>query len=192
MTKVATVCLLIGVVLYFTGQQNAIGIALMVLGGLGLIDGSYPEYMFNGNNTTDSNSRGVLRNIPAGTYQIEFIGWERTGVAHYEIYAANGAFIDDAETVDWKLIGDVGGLELVQGASVAPLLRGITLNNGDVVIRFTSAGEPSTHQLFESSDLVTWKASTGVVFVKGGADGMHTARVARGIGNARYYRLSLP
>ena len=37
MTKVATVCLLIGVVLYFTGQQNAIGIALMVLGGLGLI-----------------------------------------------------------------------------------------------------------------------------------------------------------
>jgi hypothetical protein len=37
MTKVAAVILLIGVVLYFTGQQNTIGITLMVLGGLGLI-----------------------------------------------------------------------------------------------------------------------------------------------------------
>lgn len=37
MTKVATVALLVGVVLYFTGQQNVIAIALMVLGGLGLI-----------------------------------------------------------------------------------------------------------------------------------------------------------
>lgn len=37
MTKVATVALLVGIVLYFTGQQNVIAIALMVLGGLGLI-----------------------------------------------------------------------------------------------------------------------------------------------------------
>jgi hypothetical protein len=37
MTKVSTVVLIIGIVLYFTGQQNAIGITLMVLGGLGLI-----------------------------------------------------------------------------------------------------------------------------------------------------------
>ncbi len=37
MTKVSTVALLIGIVLFFTGQQRAIAIALMVLGGLGLI-----------------------------------------------------------------------------------------------------------------------------------------------------------
>jgi hypothetical protein len=37
MTKVATVIILIGIVLYLTGQQNSVGITLMVLGGLGLI-----------------------------------------------------------------------------------------------------------------------------------------------------------
>jgi len=37
MTKVSTVCLIIGIVLFATGQQNTIGIALMVLGGIGLI-----------------------------------------------------------------------------------------------------------------------------------------------------------
>jgi hypothetical protein len=37
MTKVSIVCLLVGVVLFFTGQQNTIGIVLMSLGGLGLI-----------------------------------------------------------------------------------------------------------------------------------------------------------
>jgi hypothetical protein len=37
MTKVTTVCLLVGIVLYFTGKQDIIAIILMVLGGLGLI-----------------------------------------------------------------------------------------------------------------------------------------------------------
>jgi len=37
MTKVTIVTLLIGIVLYFTGQQNTIAILLMIFGGFGLI-----------------------------------------------------------------------------------------------------------------------------------------------------------
>jgi hypothetical protein len=36
-TKVAIITLLVGIVLYFTGQQNTIAIVLMVFGGLMLI-----------------------------------------------------------------------------------------------------------------------------------------------------------
>jgi hypothetical protein len=41
MTKFSIVLLLIGVVLYFTGQQNTIAIVLMALGGIGVIAGIY-------------------------------------------------------------------------------------------------------------------------------------------------------
>lgn len=180
------------------GVHSDEGFALRFIGapfesvsGLGLIDPSYPEYMFNGNNTTDSNTRGILRNLDAGVYEIEFLGWERTGVAHYEVYAANGAYSEDADTEDWKLVGDAEGLALVDRPKVAPAISSIKLNNGNVVITFTSSADSSAHQLLESSDLTNWKVSANAVIVKG-AGGVFTATVVGGAGGARYYRLSLP
>jgi hypothetical protein len=41
MSKLSIVLLLVGIVLYFTGKQEIVSIALMVLGGLGLIAGIY-------------------------------------------------------------------------------------------------------------------------------------------------------
>jgi hypothetical protein len=180
------------------GVHSDEGFALRVIGapfdsvsGAGLIDPSYPEYMFNGNNTTDSNTRGILKNVAAGVYPIEFIGWERTGVAHFEVYAAKGAFVEDADSADWKLIGEAGGLELVQGAAAAPTLSAIALKEGQVVISFTSGAEPAAHQLEESTDLKSWKTTTGATFVKG-ANNVQTASVAVGTGPTRFYRLRLP
>ena len=168
-----------------------IGATFASVSGAGLIDASYPEYMFNGNNTTDSNTRGILTNLAAGVYQVELIGWERTGVAFYEVYAAKGAFVEDADSPDWKLIGEPGGLELVQGAATAPTLSAIAVKEGRVVISFASETDPSLFQLDESTDLKTWKPSTGVSFVKG-ANNVHTASVAVGTGSTGFYRLRLP
>ena len=39
----------------------------------------FPEYIVFQTNTGDSNTRGVLRNLAAGDYEIEFIAWERVG-----------------------------------------------------------------------------------------------------------------
>ena len=180
------------------GVHSDEGFALRFIGapfdsvsGGGLIDPSYPEYMFNGNNTTDSNTRGILKKLAVGVYQVEFIGWERTGAAHYEVYAAKGAFIDDAESTDWKLIGEAGGLELVQGPAVPPVVTGIALSNGKAVISYTSAAEPAAHQLIETSDLKSaFVPSTGVTYAKG-ANNVQTATVAIGA-SPKYYRVKLP
>jgi len=104
--------------------------------GAGQRDDNFPEFMVAQNNIGDSNTRGILRSIPAGAYEIEFISWERVGAAHYEIYAAEGAFTDDAETDQWQLIGAPGSLEIVAGAN----LRAVNINKeGDrVTIDFVS------------------------------------------------------
>ena len=121
------------------GVHGNEGFALRVVGasfasasGGGIVDDKYREFLFNANNTADSNTRGVISNLAVGVYPVEFIGWERTGEAYVEIYAANGAYVDDTETADWKLIGEAGGLELVEGPPQSPNLQGI-VRNGDVL-----------------------------------------------------------
>jgi LPXTG-motif cell wall-anchored protein len=39
MIKVSTVCLLVGVVMFFTGHQTTMAVALIMLSGLGLVAG---------------------------------------------------------------------------------------------------------------------------------------------------------
>ncbi len=167
-----------------------IGAPFDSVSGGGLIDPSYPEYMFNGNNTTDSNTRGILKNLAVGVYPVEFIGWERLGAAHYEIFAAKGAFVEDADTSDWKLIGEAGGLELVQGPAVPPVVHGITLIAGKAVIGFTSEANLSENELTESLDLKSWNQSTGVTFAKG-PNNLQTATVTVGP-IPKFYRIRLP
>jgi hypothetical protein len=170
-----------------------IGAPFDSVSGAGLRDDYYPEYMFNPNNTADSNSRGILKNVAAGVYEVQFIGYERTGAAHFEVYAANGAFVEDADTGDWKLLGETGGLELVEGATLAqpPIIQGIEYSNGRVIINFSSTAEPSTHQLQESVDLKTWQPAVGATFEKG-ANNLDRVSVNSGSVSAKFYRLSLP
>jgi hypothetical protein len=158
--------------------------------GAGIADDDYPEYMFNANNTLDSNSRGVISNLTAGTYQIEYIGWERTGEAYFEVYAAPGVWVDDFETGDWVLIGADGGLELVEGPTQAPDITGISRTGDVLVITFGSAGDPSTHRLEESTDLTTWSAVTGATIEI--VNNAYRASVTGLSSPARFFRVALP
>ena len=84
--------------------------------GGGSIDPNFSQIMRFPGNTADSNTRGVISDLPAGTYILEFITWERGGGAYFEVYAAAGEYAFDDEADDWFLIGDSDGpLTLIDG-----------------------------------------------------------------------------
>jgi hypothetical protein len=158
--------------------------------GNGERDEAFPQFIFEQNNTADSSTRGILRNLMAGTYEIEFISWERVGSASYEIYAAEGAFTADVDTDQWKLIGAAGGLEIV--ADVARLnVSGISKKIDQVTIDVISPSPDATHQLQESLDLKTWQPVTGATFVKVSAGAVRVT-ISGTAANARFYRIVLP
>lgn len=167
-----------------------IGAAFDSVSGGGQRDDNFPEYMFAPNNTTDSNTRGVLKNVPAGTYGIEFISWERVGSAFYEVYAAEGAFADDADTDQWALIGGEGGLELV---APKPSLNavGIVRVGDEVSVDFTSTVGGLPFQLQESGDLKNWSAVGGATFTDAGG-GKIRARATAVKAGVRFYRIAVP
>ncbi|MBI2949474.1 MAG: Ig-like domain-containing protein [Verrucomicrobia bacterium] len=165
-----------------------IGASFASVSGVGRLDDNFPEFMVAQNNTGDSNTRGILKNLPAGTYEIEFISWERVGAAYCEVYAAEGAFADDAETDQWKLIGAPDGLQIVAGANLAAL--GARKENDRVIIDFISPNPDGQHQLQESADLKTWQPVTGVTFQKI-ANGVR-ASVNAVTADRKFYRGVLP
>ena len=165
-----------------------IGASFASVSGVGRLDDNFPEFMVAQNNTGDSNTRGILKNLPAGTYEIEFISWERVGAAYYEVYAAEGAFADDAETDQWKLIGAPDGLQIVAGANLAAL--GLRKENDRVIIDFISPNPDGQHQLQESADLKTWQPVSGVTFQKI-ANGVR-ASVNAVTADRKFYRGVLP
>ncbi len=156
--------------------------------GNGERDDNFPEFIALQVNIADSNTRGVLQGIAAGVYEIEFISWQRTGTAFYEVYAAEGAFVDDADTDQWQLIGAPGGLEIVSGTKLAAV--GIKKDNDRVTIDLASPQPDGQHQLQESTDLKTWRAVAAAVVTKTGND---TVRVSvTGVtGGQRFYRVIL-
>jgi hypothetical protein len=139
-----------------------IGVPFSAVYGAGVRDDVFPEFMMNPVNTTDSNTRGVLTDLPAGTYEIEFISWERVGSAYYEIYAAEGAFEDDTLTSEWQLIGSPFGLQIVAGGNL--VARSIVKQGGNVTIEFDSPQPAGTHAVVASSDLQNWQPVTGATF----------------------------
>lgn len=164
-----------------------IGAPFESVSGVGHRDDNFPEFMVAENNIGDSNTRGVLKNLPAGTYEIEFISWERVGAAFYEVYAAEGAFADDAETDQWALIGSAGGLELVAGTNLA--VTGIRKDNTQLTIDFNSPNPDGAHQIEESADLRTWQPVTGPTFQRNG--GGVRVTISGVTGDKRFYRLTL-
>lgn len=71
--------------------------------------------------TEDSNTRGIVRNLAAGVYEVQVITWDGSGNDFLEVYAAPGAFESDSETSDWRLIGQTPLTDtfLVPGVSEA-------------------------------------------------------------------------
>ena len=177
------------------GVHSDEGFALRFIGapfdsvsGNGMRDDNFPEYMAFLTTTADSSTRGILKGIAVGTYEIEFIAFQRAAAAFYEVYAAEGAFVDDTETDQWQLIGAPSGLEIVSGTKLT--LNRLTKVNDKVTIEFASPEPDGQHQLQESVDLKIWQPVAAVVFEKAANNALR-ASVTGVSGNTRFYRMVL-
>lgn len=97
---------------YTFGVHTDDGFAMRIRGGEadavfgnGQLDPLDPEAVIHPANTGDSSTRGVYR-LKKGVYRIEFLWWDRDGDDNGEIYAVKGRFAADADTDQWKLVGD--------------------------------------------------------------------------------------
>lgn len=160
--------------------------------GLGVIDEFFPEYVTFAVGTGDSNTRAVLAGLAAGDYVIEFIQFQRNGGAFAEIYAAEGAFAEDADAT-WALIGAPDGLELVADELPAlPITLGATrFEAGALNIDFTSSKPADQHQLEETTNFASWGPTAGAVFTSTGGNGVR-ATVANPTGDMKFYRVRVP
>jgi hypothetical protein len=149
-------------------------------------DENFPEFMVAKNNVADSSTRGVLTNLAAGTYEIEFITWQRIAAAFCEIYAVEGAFTEDADTDQWQLIGSAGGWEVLSGVSLN--VTAVQRVASQLTIDFVSPNPEANHQLLESSDLKTWQPASGATLQKNNAGGRYTLSIS---GAKRFYRVLL-
>jgi len=165
-----------------------IGAPFASVHGNGQRDDDFPEFMVHQINTGDSNTRGILQGVAAGTYEIEFVSWERVGAAFCEVYAAEGAFTEDTETDQWLLIGAPGGLEIVAGARLSA--SRLKKENDRVTIDFASPEPDGRHQLQESADLRSWQTVAAAVFERTANNDLR-ATVSGVSGTARFYRLVL-
>ncbi len=179
------------------GVHSDDGFALRVIGhpfdsvsGNGVRDDNFPEFMGCLTETTDSNARGILKGLAAGNYEIELVAFQRVAASYIEVYAAEGAFVEDAETDQWKLIGESGGLQILAAPAKFEIQQ-ITKSGGLVSIEFQSPNPSGQHQLLDSVDLRTWNTVAGAVFEKTTGNGVR-ATVSGVTDNAKFYRLTLP
>ena len=180
------------------GIHSDEGFALRFIGapfgsvaGNGARDDDFPEFMAMPVPTADSSTFGVLNNLAAGQYDLEWVYFQRTGAAFCEIYTAPGAFTSDGDSGEWQLIGADGGWQIVAAPPTGPVTLHQLAKTGDrVTITFDTPAPDSAHQLQESLDLKSWQVATGATFEKTGGKAMR-ATVSGVTGNARFYRVSL-
>jgi len=168
-----------------------IGAPFGSVSGNGMTDELFPEYLMQPVSSADSNTRGVLTNLAAGDYPIELVYWQRTGGAFVEVYAAEGAFVEDADTTAWALIGAPDGLELVadEGPPAQVSLGRLTFASSRVTLDFTSTRPTTQHQLLESTNLTSWQPVAAANFTTTGGNGVRV--VVDGVsGAARFYRIA--
>jgi len=180
------------------GVHSDDGFALRFVGapfdsvnGAGARNEDFPEYMAHLTETGNSNTRGILKGIAAGDYDIEFLAFQRVAGAYCEVYAAEGAFQDDSETDAWRLIGGPEGLELV--APPAPpaklTIQRLTRLLDEITIDFESTVPDRQHQVYTSADLKTWQLSAAATFQTIGANQLRAT--LRGANPpAAFYRLA--
>ncbi len=129
--------------------------------GKGVVDETFPEFMLFAGLTPDSNSHGVLEQVEAGVYEIEFVAFESLGDSYFEIYAAPGVYVSADETDTWDLIGSALGWALtgrVSGAGVQIISLEVTRLNADPVVDLTFKSQTlRTYSIFRSSDLVEFE-----------------------------------
>jgi hypothetical protein len=176
------------------GVHTDDGFALRFIGapfdsvsGNGTRDDNFPEYMGFLNESGNTDTRGVLKGIAAGEYEIEFVAFQRTGGSMYEVYAAEGAFANDADTDQWQLIGAPGGLEIVAGPKGDVKIKSGTKAGSVVTLEVDSPEPAASHQLDESTDLKAWRANPSAT-VQSTATGVRIT-IPNVTGAATFYRI---
>lgn len=102
---------------YTFGVQSDDSFGLRVHGGHfgcvygnGDFDPGDREVIFYSEGTCNANTRGVCHFDEAGQYVVEFVYYQCTGASDVELYWANGAFANNADTTTWQLVGNPGGV----------------------------------------------------------------------------------
>jgi Bacterial Ig domain len=162
------------------------GAPFQSVAGNAVLDEHFPEY-FGYLTEGASQGWGILEGLPAGDYEIELIAYQRAGGAHFEVYAAEGAFDNDSATTEWHLIGSPGGLEIVSSSSLAT--SGVQKNQDQLLIDIRTPDANAPHQLLESTDLKTWATATGALMTKTGDNSIRFT-VSGATGALRFYRVS--
>lgn len=170
-----------------------VGAPFASVSGLGVIDEHFPEYIQVPVPTGDSNTRAVLKNLTAGDYVIELVYFQRTTGAAIEVYAAEGEYLEDADTWVWALIGAADGLELVADELPAtpPQITQIRYQAGTVTLDFISSNPAGVHELWESVDLRAWQKITSASFSATGGNGVR-ATVTGATADRAFYRVAVP
>jgi hypothetical protein len=179
------------------GVHSDDGFALRFVGapfasvtGNGIPDENFPEYMGFLTESGNTDTRGVLKGIAAGEYGIEFIAFQRVAGSYFEVYAAEGAFENDADTDQWQLIGGPDGLQIVAGPKGNLIVRSVSKVGARVALEVDSPEPDRTHQLQESTDLKTWQSATGTTVEKT-ATGLRIS-IATATGPVKFYRVTIP
>ncbi len=82
------------------------GAEVVSVSGNGQADPVDPEAVIHPGTSGDSSTRAVYH-LRSGVYRIEFFYYEAAGGDNGELYAAKGAFAADADTAQWRLVGDL-------------------------------------------------------------------------------------
>jgi len=168
-----------------------VGRPFELVSGAGVRDDNFPEYMGFLTETGDGNTRGILRGLPAGDYGIQFVGFQRTGGANYEIYAAEGAFENDADTETWQLIGVAGGLELVAAPmpQVEFKVLQVSKTGESVTIQFQSSHPEANHRVQQSANLRDWAPAAGAGAITALGGGAYRITVSGASAKAAFYKI---
>jgi hypothetical protein len=120
------------------------GAQAVSVSGAGAIDPADAETVSEPNATGDSNTRAVYH-LKQGVYRLEFLYYESGGGDYNELYAAKGAFQNDTDTDQWKLVGDPAGLLQLTDAAVTPptsssVTASIAKSGNNIVIQWAPTG----------------------------------------------------
>ena len=157
------------------GIHSDDGIALRIKGavwkrvtGDNWIDPALRDTFFFRYGTGDSNARGVT-DLTAGEYDIELVWFEGGVGSNFELYAAQGAFANDVDTPNWRLVGGPNdGLVLVAAAAPTDpnfLISTVSYNAATSVVTISFPSEAGVSYGVEWSTSLTdapW-ASAGTV-----------------------------
>ena len=76
----------------------------IAVGGGGQVDETARNILFFPVGTGDADTRGVVH-LAIGVYKLEYATWEGSGGFWYQVSAAKGFHVNNADTTDWRAIG---------------------------------------------------------------------------------------